>query len=237
MKKVLIAAPLRQDPKIFEEYQKGLDALVIPDDVIVDRYFVVNDCDEVIPYIRGAEYDVVNSDNVTVYQDHLWTGDLVSKMSVYRNMTIRRALDGGYNYLLSVDTDLVLEPHTLQVLMEADKDCVAGLFWTNGWSNAWMYDQCSVNDRPEWHDPGTYRVGGTGALFLIKRKVLEAGVDYTPIPNLKKAVFGEDRHFCIRAVCNGFEIWADTHCQPVHLYRNKQYDDYMGGRMTTCFRK
>lgn len=237
MKKVLIAAPLRQDPKIFEEYQKGLDALVIPDDVIADRYFVVNDCDEVIPYIRGAEYDVVNSDNVTVYQDHLWTGDLVSKMSVYRNMTIRRALDGGYDYLLSVDTDLVLEPHTLQVLMEADKDCVAGLFWTNGWSNAWMYDQCSVNDRPEWHDPGTYRVGGTGALFLIKRKVLEAGVDYTPIPNLKKAVFGEDRHFCIRAVCNGFEIWADTHCQPVHLYRNKQYDDYMGGRMTTCFRK
>jgi hypothetical protein len=236
VKRVLIAAPLRQDPKIFEEYQKGLDSLIIPDDVMVDRFFVVNDCDEVIPYIRNAEYVVNNSDNVTMYHDHLWTGELVSRMSVMRNQTIRRALEGGYDYLLSVDTDLVLEPHTLQVLMEADKDCVAGLFWTNGWSNAWMYDQAAGYD-PEWVKPGLYRVGGTGALFLIKRKVLEAGVDYTPIPNLRKAVFGEDRHFCIRAVCHGFEIWADSHCLPVHLYKEPDYRNYMAGEMKTCFRK
>ena len=237
MKKVLIAAPLRQDPKIFVEYQKGLDSLIIPDDVMVDRYFVVNDCQEVIQYIRGADWDEVNSENVMVYRDHLWTGELISNVATYRNMTIRRALDGGYDYLFSVDTDLVLEEHTLAQLIEDDKDCVAGLFWTNGWSNAWMYDQVSENNLPEWQVPGLYRVGGTGALFLIKRKVLEAGVDYTPIPNLRKAVFGEDRHFCIRAVCNGFEIWADNRCQPVHLYRNKQYDDYIGGRAKPCFRK
>ena len=236
MTRVLIAAPLRQDPKIFEEYQKGLDSLIIPDGVSVDRYFVVNDCDEVIPYIRGAEFDVVNN-GAMMYQDHLWTGELVGNMATYRNMTIRKALDGGYDYLLSVDTDLVLEEHTLQQLLEDDKDCVAGMFWTNGWSNCWMYDQVSENNLPEWQTPGVYRVGVTGALFLIKRKVLEAGVDYSPIPNLRKAVFGEDRHFCIRAVCNGFELWADNHCQPVHLYRNKQYDDYIGGRAKPCFRK
>ena len=236
MTKVLIAAPLRQDPKIFTEYQKGLDNLILPDGVIADRYFVVNDCDEVIPYIRDAAYDVVNN-GAMQYREHLWTGELVSNMAVYRNMTIRKALEGGYDYLFSVDTDLVLEEHTLQVLLEDDKDCVAGLFWTNGWSNAWMYDQVTGNNLPEWQEPGVYRVGGTGAMFLIKRKVLEAGVDYTPIPNLRKAVFGEDRHFCIRAVCNGFELWADNHCQPVHLYRNKQWDDYMGGRAKPCFRK
>ena len=188
MTKVLIAAPLRQDPKIFREYQNGLDHLIIPDGVQVDRYFVVNDCPEVVPEIRNAEYDVVNNENVMVYQNHLWTGELVSAMSVYRNMTIRKALEGGYDYLLSVDTDLVLEEHTLQQLLEDDKDCVAGLFWTNGWTNVWMYDQVSENNLPEWQKPGLYRVGGTGALFLIKRKVLEAGVDYTPIPNLRKAV-------------------------------------------------
>ena len=237
MRKVLIAAPLRQDPKIFREYQKGLDGLIIPDDVQVDRFFVVNDCWEVIPEIRDAEYVEVNHDSIMLYRDHFWTKELVSDMSVYRNMTIQKALEGGYDYLLSVDTDLVLEPHTLQVLLEADKDCVAGLFWTNGWSNAWMYDQCTVNDKPEWHEPGLYQVGGTGALFLIKRKVLEAGVDYTPISNLRQAVFGEDRHFCIRAVCNGFEIWADTHCEPVHLYDEGLYQQYMAGVEKTCFRK
>ena len=71
MKKVLIAAPLRQDPKIFREYQKGLDGLILPDGVTADRYFVVNDCEEVIPEIRGAEFDVVNSENVTMYHDHI----------------------------------------------------------------------------------------------------------------------------------------------------------------------
>ena len=237
MKRVLIAAPLRQDPKIFEEYQKGLDALIIPDDVMVDRFFVVNDCVEVVPYIRRADYVEVNNENGMMYRDHLWTGELVGNMSTYRNMTIRRTLEGGYDYLLSVDTDLVLEPHTLQYLMAADKDCVAGLFWTNGWSNAWMYDQAEDNNRAEWKIPGTYRIGGSGALFLIKRKVLMSGVDYTPIPNLRKAVFGEDRHFCIRAVCHGFEIWADSHCLPVHLYTKKHYDQYMAGALSTCFRK
>jgi hypothetical protein len=237
VKRVLIAAPLRQDPKIFEEYQKGLDALIIPDDVMVDRFFVVNDCVEVVPYIRRADYVEVNNENGMMYRDHLWTGELVGNMSTYRNMTIRRALEGGYDYLLSVDTDLVLEPHTLQYLMAADKDCVAGLFWTNGWSNAWMYDQAEDNNRAEWKIPGTYRIGGSGALFLIKRKVLLSGVDYTPIPNLRKAVFGEDRHFCIRAVCHGFEIWADSHCLPVHLYTEKHYNQYMAGELKTCFRK
>ena len=236
MKKVLIAAPLRQEPKIFREYQKGLDSLRIPDGVKADRFFVVNDCDEVIPEIRGAEYIVNNSEDVTVYHDHLWTGELVSKMSVMRNQTIRRALEGGYDYLLSVDTDLVLEEHTLEVLLAAEKDCVAELFWTNGWSNAWMYDQ-AAGYNPEWEQPGLYRVGGTGALFLISRRVLEAGVDYTPIPNLKRAVFGEDRHFCIRAAVHGFEIWADSHCSPVHLYTEKHYERYMAGEEKTCFRK
>lgn len=237
MIRVLIAAPLRQDPKIFEEYQKGLDSLIIPDGVSVDRFFVVNDCWEVVPHIRDAEHVEVNHDEILMYRDHFWTKELVSDMSVYRNMTIRKALEGGYDYLLSVDTDLVLEPHTLEYLLKADKDCVAGLFWTNGWSNAWLYDQADRNNEPEWVTPGLYQVGGTGALFLIKRKVLEAGVDYTPIPNLRKAVFGEDRHFCIRAVCNGFEIWIDTHCLPVHLYTERHYRAYKAGELKTCFRK
>ncbi|MBR3334303.1 MAG: hypothetical protein IKG23_08455 [Clostridia bacterium] len=236
MIRVLIAAPLRQEPKIFREYQKGLDSLILPEGVTADRFFVVNDCPEVIPEIRNAEWVEVNSDNVTMYQNHIWDNTLVSNMSVYRNMTIRKALEGGYDYLLSVDTDLVLEPHTLEYLLKADKDCVAGLFWTNGWSNAWLYDQ-SDGYRTEWSEPGLYQVGGTGALFLIKRKVLEAGVDYTPIPNLRKAVFGEDRHFCIRAVCNGFEIWGDSHCLPVHLYKEPDYRNYMAGKVKTCFRK
>lgn len=232
--KVLIAAPLRQDPKIFREYQESLDRLELPDGCTADRFFIVNDCPDVIPDIRDAEWVEYNSDNVTIYHNHLWTGDLVSRVGEYRNMTIKKALAGGYDYLLSADTDLVLHQETLKVLLGTGKDIVAELFWTNGWSNAWMYDQADGYD-PKWEKPGLYRIGGSGALILISRKVLEAGVDYTPIPNIRKAVFGEDRHFCIRAVCAGFELWADSHAPPIHLYTEKEYQAYMMRKgLSTC---
>ena len=124
--KVLIAAPLRQEVKIFREYQAGLDRLIIPEGVTVDRFFVVNDCPEAIPEIRGAAYDVLDTGDSfrKAENDHLWTQENLEKMPALRNMTVRRALEGGYDYLFSVDTDVVLHPETLLRLLEADKDII-----------------------------------------------------------------------------------------------------------------
>ena len=231
MKKILITAPLRQDVKIFQEYQKGLDALEIPVGFCVRRFFVVNDCEEVIPYIRNAEY--IRMDTGDEYRktgdNHEWTLELMAKMSGLRNRTIEEMLDGGYDYWFSVDTDLVLDPWTLYRLIEADKDIVSEIFWTQHWCNAWERDQYSP-PREEWRKPGLYKVGMTGACTLVKRKVFEAGVDYTQIPNIYKALRGEDRHFCVRAACAGFEMWVDTHCPATHLYTETEYQRFMAGR-------
>lgn len=230
--RVLITAPLKQSRKIFAEYQEGLDRLFIPEGVTVDRFYVVNDCPEIIPDIRG-EYIVVDTGDF--YNNngvgHYWTGDNLTKMHTLRNATIKRALDGGYDYWWSIDTDIVVHPMTLQALLDADKDIVSEIFWTqseNGgwWCNAWMHDQ-SAGMLPEWHTPGLYRCGMTGALTLAKRRVLEAGVDYTAIPCIRKALWGEDRHFSIRAACLGFEMWVDTHYPANHLYTEAVYRDYM----------
>ena len=231
MKKILITAPLRQDVDIFQEYQKGLDALEVPEGYEVSRFFVVNDCKEVIPYIRVAEYTVADTgDN---YQktgnDHLWTLELMLKMSELRNRTITEMLTGGYDLWLSIDTDIVVDPKTLRYLLEADKDIVSEIFWTQHWCNAWMRDQYSPPEAA-WTKPGLYKVGMTGACTLVKRKVFEAGVDYTPIPNIYKALRGEDRHFCVRAACAGFEMWVDTHCPATHLYTRGLYEEYVAGR-------
>ena len=225
--KVLIAAPLRQEIKIFREYQAGLDRLIVPEGVTVDRYFVVNDCPEVIPEIRGADYDVLDTGDRFQKSDnaHLWTQENLEKMPALRNMTVRRALEGGYDYLFSVDTDIVLHPETLLRLLEADKDIISELFWTNGWCNAWMYDQSS-GMKAEWVRPGLYQVGMTGACTLMNIKVFMAGADFTPIPNIRKALWGEDRWFCIRAAVLGFEMWIDTHCPPWHLYSEKEYQNF-----------
>lgn len=225
--KVLIAAPLRQEIKIFREYQAGLDRLIIPEGVTVDRYFVVNDCPEIIPEIRGADYNVLDTGDSfqKADNDHLWTRENLEKMPALRNMTVRRALEGSYDYLFSVDTDIVLHPETLVRLLEADKDIISELFWTNGWCNAWMYDQSS-GMKAEWVRPGLYQVGMTGACTLMNTKVFKAGVDFSPIPNIRKALWGEDRWFCIRAAVMGFEMWIDTHCPPWHLYSEKEYQNF-----------
>lgn len=228
--KVLIAAPLRQDVRIFREYQNALDALKIPEGVTVDRFFVINDCPEVISEVRG-DYIVENTGDAyeKTDNDHLWTRENLSKMHRLRNLCCRYAEGGGYDYLFLVDTDLILHPDTLTELLLTGKDIVSELFWTNGWCNAWQYDQSSGMD-PHWVTPGLYQVGMTGACILISRRVLEAGVDYSAIPNIRKCLWGEDRHFCIRAACAGFTIWTDTHCPPEHLYTERAYRNYMARR-------
>ena len=236
MKRILITAPLRQDADVFQAYQEGLDRLEIPEDCEVSRFFVVNDCDEVIPYIRNAEYIVANTGESyeKTHNDHLWTLDLMWKMGELRNRTIREMLDGGFDYWLSIDTDIVVDPKTLKTLMDADKDIVSEIFWTqapNGkyWCNAWMVDQ-SAGMPEEWRKPGLYRCGMTGALTLVKRRVFEAGVDYSRIPNIQMALRGEDRHFCVRAACAGFELWIDSNCPARHLYTRQLYEEYMAGK-------
>ena len=236
MKKVLITAPLRQDVDVFEAYQDGLDRLEVPEGYEVSRFYVVNDCKEVVPYIRNADF--IETETGETYEkthnDHLWTLELMEKMSGLRNRTVTEMLTGGFDYWLSIDTDIVVDPKTLKYLLEAEKDIVNEIFWTqapNGgwWCNAWMHDQASGMSEA-WKKPGLYRVGMTGALTLVKREVFEAGVDYTPVPNILRALRGEDRHFCVRAACAGFELWVDTHCPATHLYTRRLYEEYMAGR-------
>ena len=231
MKKILICAPLRQDADIFREYQDSIDRLEVPEGFEVSRFFVVNDCPEVKGEIRGAEWTEVEigEDYIKTDEDHLWNIQLMNKVGALRNMTIRKMLEGSFDYWLSVDTDLILDPWTLYRLIEADKDIVSEIFWTQHWCNAWDCDQYSP-PRDEWRKPGLYQVGMTGACTLVKRRVFEAGVDYTQIPNIWKALRGEDRHFCVRAACAGFELWIDSHCPAEHLYTRRVFEDYKARR-------
>jgi len=226
MKKVLITAPLRQEVKIFLEYQKSLDNLIIPDGVEVDRFFVVNDCPEIIPFIKGR-YTVINSGDEFIKNEkqHVWAWANIIKMPILRNRTIEEAKK--YDYWFSVDTDLILHPLTLKTLIEADKDIISEVFFTDNWCNAWMYDQCDMDGKiNQWKQAGLYRVGMTGACTLVKTEVFEH-VDYTPIPNIRYSLVGEDRHFSIRAACAGFEMWLDTHYPAEHLYTEEAYQNYM----------
>jgi len=70
--------------------------------------------------------------------------------------------------------------------------------------------------------PGVYTVGGLGACTLISKRAIQAGVNFKEIYNI--SFMGEDRHFCIRAVALGFELFVDTHYPAFHIYRLSDLD-------------
>ena len=237
MKRILITAPVRQDADIFREFLRSLGELDVPEGYETETYFVVNNCPEVIPEMRDTDR-WTTFDTDTDYQktddNHIWTWDNMDRMMVLRNETIRYALENGFDYWFSVDSDVIMRPETLRILLEADKDIVSEIFWTKSpsgkvWCNAWMEDQ-ATGMLEEWRTPGLYECGMTGACTLVKRAVLEAGVSYARIPNIRKALWGEDRHFCIRAACLGFRMWIDSHAEATHLYTRELFNKYMAGR-------
>lgn len=235
--KILIGGPVRQSEDIFREYLHSLRTLEIPNGCEINKHFIFNDCDLSKWLQNGETYEIINTGDEYVCDEttHTWTEENLNKMSHLRNRMLEKTIQGGYDYYFLVDSDLILKPKTLVHLINQKKDLIAELFWTEGspgsggcWPNAWEYDQCSTDKETirKWLTPGVHLCGGTGACFLISNKVIKAGVDYTPIHNLR-GLKGEDRWFCIRAVVHGFDIWLDNRYQPLHLYRRSIYEQFV----------
>ena len=241
--KILIGGPVRQDPDIFSEYIKSVRALEIPEGCTADRHFIFNECN--LSYLLEANetYEIINtgSEYSCNEKEHVWSKANLDHMSYLRNHMLEHALKGNYDYYFLVDSDLILRPETMRHLLSQNKDLIGELFWTeytpgggSFWINAWEYDQC-YSDREsirKWiNEPGIYPCGGTGACFLISSKVIMAGVNYTPLHNIR-SLHGEDRWFCIRAVTHGFDIFVDNQCRPLHLYRRSVYEQYKSGNVS-----
>ena len=243
--RVLIASPVKQSPPVLEAFLHGLGRLRLGIAAQAE-ILLVDDNDDAQsarllrrfaePGPAGMEVrvttppsDAPQSTRVAYRRSlagHFWNRGAVSRIGAIRQDILEYARLGEYDALLMIDSDLVLRPETLEVLLATGKDIVAEVFWT-AWSpgappgpNVWDTDEAVVS--PATIDmlgqPGLYRVGGLGACTCIRRRALATPIGYAPLYNV--SWWGEDRHFCIRAVALGFELWADTHCPPLHLYRD-----------------
>lgn len=230
--RILIGAPVRQDHTTFFKYLKGLNQL----DTLglkVDFFFILHNSPRLKRFLKPSQYIEFESQNEYKRDDqtHHWTNANLSDVIRMKNALLSHALENRYDFFFLVDSDLILQPQTLKTLLSHKKDICAEVFWTQ-WQpntepmpNAWMTDFYTFNTEDEykqWHDSGLYRVGMSGACILIKNNVIKSGVNYSPIYNVSHSMW-EDRAFCIRAAVNGYQIYLDTSCPPIHLYRqNKQ---------------
>lgn len=239
MTRILLAIPLRQKPHIFVEFQKSIDNLIIPEGCILDRFYIVNNCPEIKDYITSGMVQEHNFVNVQE-EAHVWKSRAIENMIDMRNHCFSMAYQNNYDYVFSVDSDLVLDPRTLQHLLNYHTDIIGEAFWTNSkiglWYNAGLYNIYTMDPTTtdlnrkaiiQHQKPGVYQVGMTGACVLISKRVWEAGVNYNEVPYQWCAPQSEDRNFCMRAAVAGFPIYIDTTMTPTHLFDDDHYNAYM----------
>jgi GT2 family glycosyltransferase len=253
MKKVLIGSPVHQKEAILNEFLISLEELE-KKNLQVD-YCFIDDNFDVNSSILLNEFKERN-ENVTILKPnealksiyicddftHIWSDELIEKVSRFKNNIIELAKKEGYDYLFFIDSDIILHPNTLNRLISDDKEIVANIFWTKWIPDApespqvWLKDEYTLYDSgsnrsligdeakqktEEFLDmlrkPGVYKVGGLGACTLISKSAILKGVNFDRIYNL--SFWGEDRHFCIRAGALGIQLYVDTFYPAYHIYR------------------
>jgi len=251
--RVLIASPVKQKQRILSEFldslthldasQVELDFVFIDDHnghSLLSHFALERSNVQIFPGDTESDY---HRDEST----HYWQEDLIWKVARYKDRFIKIAIEEKYDYLFLVDSDLYLNPHTLHHLLSLKKDIVSEVYWTR-WQpeliplpQVWLKDQYTLYESSRGESlseeemnertlkfiqmlshPGTYKVGGLGACTLLSRNALDQGVSFQEIYNL--GFTGEDRHFCVRAVSLGLELYADTYYPPFHIYRESELE-------------
>jgi hypothetical protein len=209
--------------------------LIIPEGVTLDRCFYLHNSEDLRPLLRDSDMVLYNNRQVeykTTGATHEWTADNLTEVARMKNEMIDICLRANYDYYFLVDSDLILHLKTLANLLARNKEIVAGIFWTEWFQgsgviepNCWDLDTYTTENANRYRIPDLHETGGTGALILIKRDVLERGVNYTPIYNVSFSIY-EDRAFCIRAACAGFQLYVDSTLPARHLYRRADFENY-----------
>ncbi len=254
--RVLLASPIKQKKNILNEFLSSLEKLH-QSGLELDYAFIDdnNDHDLLERFSNNKKnVRIIRKNSLNSYtcdeKTHQWSEELIWKVAAFKDRFIAMALQEDYDYLFLVDSDLYLHPKTIKHLISLQKDIVSEVFWTR-WEpdlpplpQVWVADQYQLYDAPRCQTlreeeikqratefiamlskPGTYKVGGLGACTLLSKQALSRGVSFSEIYNL--GFWGEDRHFCIRAAALGFELFADTHYPPFHIYRESELPQLM----------
>lgn len=151
-----------------------------------------------------------------------------------RNQLARKAVEGGYDRVLWLDSDMVFDPDMAERFM-ADLDggleYVSGLFFSRRAPvRLCAYDVCGVKvSDDEGHvptvhsfeklpDAPVFEVAASGlaavcmSTDLIARIAERFGLPFSPVMG-----FGEDLSFCMRARELGARLWCDSRIRLGHV--------------------
>lgn len=138
----------------------------------------------------------------------------------YNRATIARdALKLKPDYLFWLDGDMVLDPDTIQQLLEHDKDIVSGLYFKKESYEPVVFRKKGDLYTPvlRWGRGKPFKVDAVGmGCCLIKAEVFHDLEQPWFVYDVKKNK-GEDIYFCEKAKEAGYDVWVDPEVLPMHL--------------------
>jgi glycosyltransferase involved in cell wall biosynthesis len=140
---------------------------------------------------------------------------------------------GTYDYVLMVDSDTIIPPDTLELMLDTDVDICLGVCprknTKEGETAMVKMTDMSYRDFYHYDELPTEKTevkGGGFACALIKTTVLTA-LDYPYfqyVTNEDCSTFSEDFYFCQHARLYGYQIIMDPRVKCGHLARYYQYE-------------
>ncbi|KAF6565451.1 glycosyltransferase family 2 protein [Paenibacillus sp. EKM202P] len=234
---VTIAMPVRNREWILDEYLKSLLNLNYPTNLI-EFIFVINDSTDnslnILKKFKKQNKDKYRNIKIEVYNRNapvdkrdlnIRNNFIYTHLSKLRNYIMSKTKT---DYLMFIDTDILIQPDIINNLLKHNKDIVSGLIW-NGYvvrpEKPYLYPNImklnnkgyfehivnnQVKNAPLVSSPTLMEVDLTGAVILLSRKVYKS-VKYGFHPQ------GEDAYFCKMAQNKGFELFCDLSVFSNHI--------------------
>tara|TARA_R100000935_G_scaffold50402_1_gene76266 strand:+ start:12934 stop:13794 length:861 start_codon:yes stop_codon:yes gene_type:complete len=234
MYKILHFSPVRKELEIVKQHLTSLGNLRKSNINLTLSFFDDNIDVRSSSYLK---YFVENTEGALLHKFELmksknyigeerWVPPLYQRITVIKNKVIEFFLNNDFDYLFLTDSDLIIQPLTLENLIEQRRDFCSSIFWThfnNSFTytpNAWFSKSkgFDIQDLINLKEKGIYAVDFTGACTLLSRKILEKNVSFSKIPNIN--YLGEDKHFCIRSAVMGFQPYVSTYYPAFHIYNS-----------------
>lgn len=231
--KVVIGGPIRNREWILQRHLDALKAMVIPEGVEIEFFYLLNDStDKTLEILQqnGIFYLINNTEHHSGWVRGKYSYE---NLAYLRNCFVQTALEEFHDatHILSIDSDILVPSDALQKLLEDDKDIVSMLLCNQPMpihvrrAHNVMYEDSNGIMQHIYDFPmdEVFPCDLTGACYLIKREVIDAGCEYADDRQ------GEDIPFCRNAKSMGFGIFCDSRIRPVHVMYEGQ--EIVAGRI------
>ena len=236
IKKILIAAPVYQKTEIFIEYLNSLNNLIIPEGYKAHKYFVITNSPEIENLLSSDEYetDNYNFEKEKEKGSHVWDKEHFNSVMEARNKILKYARKNKYDYIFSVDSDILLHPKTLQYLLQDNGDIVGVVYrcsQNDGIGTNYYYGEYhrGYPDLERLIPKGLYDVGVACASVLIGPRIINnEKITYSPIKGVSFSQW-EDYAFNLRSrvLIPDLQVYMDTRLPARELTDQKQYNKWM----------